>query len=326
MPDLSPKKYIADNVPNQTITGQLKIEGGLTVADPSNNTIATYRAIFNQTGVITGTNINDFNGGLIIGERYTIIKYLAGDDFSNIAEVESGNINEDGCIFVATGQIPAIWSNNTELSSEGNLVVQVLENSLGYDISWFSFVGPGTYIGFRDNLTYSYVSNTFPKNKLQMFSQINSFNLYGASRLLQTVGGSGTLNEVDDVIFLGVYDWTNDIPAQDSLYYTPVEIKIKQDLNTTPILLNGSVESKYPFSNVSVNLFSGGDVIGTVYSQGQLVSNLEELVSFLNTDPATSYLGTYSSDIDGNIFLSMPTNLKDQTSPDNTLTFVVFND
>jgi len=326
MPDLSPKKYIADNVPNQTITGQLKIDGGLTVTDGSDNTIGVYRAIFNQTGIVVGTNISSFDGGLIIGEKYTITNYVAGDDFGNIADIVSGNINETGCVFIAEGKIPATWSNGSELTSQGDLVVTVLENNLGYDISWFSFIGAGAYIGFRDNLINSYVSNTFPRNKLQLFSQINSFNIYGSGRLLQTVGGSGTLNEVDDVIFLGVYDWTNDTPAQDSLYYAPVEIRIKQNLNTTPVLLNGTVESGYPFSNVSVSLFSGGDSIGTIYSQGQLVNNLEELVAFLNADPATSYLGTYSFNIEGDIFLSMPANLKDQTSPDNTLTFEIFND
>jgi len=319
-------KYIVDNVANQTITGQLKIDGGLTVTDGSDNTIGTYRAIFNQTGVIIGTSIANFDGGLIIGETYTITNYVPGDDFSNIADVSTGNINETGCVFIAEGQIPAVWSNGTELTSQGDLVVNVLENNLGYDISWVSEIVIGTYIGFKSNIVNGSVSNTFPRNNVQLFSNINSFNSFGSGRLLQIVGGSGSFNEIDDVVYFAAYDWTNDLPSSNSIYYVPVEIRIKQNLDTTPVLLNGSVVSSYPFTNVSVNLFSAGDIIGTVYSDGQLVNNISELVSYLNADPTTSYLGTYSYDAEENIFLSMASNLKDQTSPYNTLTFEVFND
>ena len=86
-------KYIVNNVSGQTITGGLKING-----------IANYKALLTQTGPITGTSLNDFNYGLIIGETYTINIYENGDDFSNIADVQSGIINTSGCTFIATGE------------------------------------------------------------------------------------------------------------------------------------------------------------------------------------------------------------------------------
>lgn len=62
----------------------------------------------------SGTTIT--NGSLVIGDTYEITDYVGADDFSNVADVQSGNINETGCVFVATGETPTVWSGGTELT------------------------------------------------------------------------------------------------------------------------------------------------------------------------------------------------------------------
>ena len=56
------------------------------------------------------------------------------------------------------------------------------------------------------------------------------------------------------------------------------------------------------------------------------INNMSELIIQLNSDPVTSYLGTYSDDGFGGVLLEMPTNLVNQFCANNTLTFFVFND
>jgi hypothetical protein len=66
----------------------------------------------------SGTTLS--SGNLVIGETYEIADYQSDDDFSNIADVISGVINTNGCIFTATGTEPTTWSFGsvlTELTS-----------------------------------------------------------------------------------------------------------------------------------------------------------------------------------------------------------------
>ena len=70
-------KYIVNNVTGQTITGDLTINGNIIVTgSTTNNGTGVYRALLTQTGSITGTTLNDFNKGLIVGETYTITTCL----------------------------------------------------------------------------------------------------------------------------------------------------------------------------------------------------------------------------------------------------------
>ena len=56
------------------------------------------------------------SGDLVIGETYEITNYQGSDNFSNVADVISGVINTNGCIFIATGTTPTEWSSNSELT------------------------------------------------------------------------------------------------------------------------------------------------------------------------------------------------------------------
>lgn len=62
----------------------------------------------------SGTTIN--SGDLVIDETYEITNYQGSDDFSNVADVISGDINTNGCIFIATGTTPTEWSSNSTLT------------------------------------------------------------------------------------------------------------------------------------------------------------------------------------------------------------------
>jgi hypothetical protein len=65
----------------------------------------------------SGTTIT--SGDLVIGETYEITDYVAGGNFSNVADVISGTINQNGCVFIATGTTPSVWCGTTltELTS-----------------------------------------------------------------------------------------------------------------------------------------------------------------------------------------------------------------
>ena len=103
--------------------------------------VKRWRALLTQTGPLTFTGNTDENlyGGLIPNEIYTINSYTPGDDFSNIAEVLAGDINTTGCVFRATGTTttryidPDVWDGSI-LTSDGNMIVEVLENTLDTDV------------------------------------------------------------------------------------------------------------------------------------------------------------------------------------------------
>lgn len=315
-------KYIVDNVPNQTITGNITINGDLSVTGATTGGLATYKALLTQTGIVTGTNLASFNYGLIIGETYTIITGQTGDDFSNIANVQSGIINETGCVFVATGTTPSNWNNGSELSSNGGLIVDVLENNLGYDIVWsqFSF---GTYVGFPSNIGPKY--NNFPRELTSVLSQ-TTVTSPPFGEIIQLFANPASLGLKDDVLLLGVWEAISETSVDNRLLYTPYEIKIKQDLDTTPVVLSGNVVSSFPFSYASVDLICGINYVEDFVGDNVTVNNISELITELNTNQETSYLGTYSDPGDGGVLLTMPMNLVNRFCSSGTLTFEVFAD
>jgi hypothetical protein len=102
----------------------------------TSDTYKRYSALLSQTNSLDGTDMGYFGSGFIIGEYYTIDSYASGDDFSNIANVIDGDINTSGCYFQATGMTPNVWNEGSYIISDGNLVVQELENTTGLDMIW----------------------------------------------------------------------------------------------------------------------------------------------------------------------------------------------
>jgi len=400
-------KYIVNNVPGQTINGDITINGNLNVTGVTTGSLATYKALLTQLGSQTGTTLGGFNDGLIIGETYTVNLYESGDDFSNIADLESGGVlgisysgvspsdgsfsgltgttdgfgtgatfdvsitsgvtsttctlpgqgyqegntitilgtdiggtsptndltitvtgltpNSTGSVFVATGETPTNWNNGSTLVSSGNLAVTVLENNLGYDIEWANDdeFQPGFYLGF--NSTTGPLYNTFNRNTTFVQGGESAIPFFGPF-ISETFALPISFNEKDDSVVVAIFDLSEGpTPVSDNLYYFPIEIQIKQDLDTTPIVISGTVETSFPFSAPSINLVCNGNYIQTLYGGGS-VNDISELIIFLNSEPNISYLGTYSDAGDGGVLLEMPTNLVNQFCSSGTLTFEVFSD
>jgi hypothetical protein len=316
-------KYIINNLPDQTITGNIRLNGDLKVSDGTYS-VSTYKALLTQTATFSGTSIGGFGGfsGLIIGEEYTIDDYQLGDDFSNIANIVSGIINETGCVFVATGELPAIWSNSSQLTSSGNLVVSVLTNNLGFDIEWVDYIESGVYFGFKSNTGPLY--NSFPRNYVSVQSSQNSPFFGEPTQLWQYVGVGGLIGDKDEAVYLAMWNFDTMESVPNYLYYTPIEINFKQSLDTTPIGITGSTYSTFPFGYVAIDLYAGENIVETIYANDtSTVNSLSELATLLNSDEIISYLGTFSN-VSNNIHLSTTINIKNQFSPDNTFGFVIF--
>ena len=397
-------KYIVNNLNNQKIIGDLDIQGAFKV-----NGTAIYRALLTQTGSISGSNIDSFNYGLIIGEEYTVTNYQFDDDFSNIADVQLGGVNNftylwnsvplidasftnvtgttggsgydatfdvsitagtstsiqlssagsgyvsgntitilgtdvggispdndilitvtsltpnsTDSIFIATGQDPAYWVNETELTSDGELIVDVLENTLGYNLSWSNVFGPGFYVAV--NGTTGPVYNSFPRDKVEIitpfkwpFTEMISLPPY----ITPTIGNFVSKDDTIGISVINIDDGPT--PSSDLLYYTPIEIKINQDTDITPIDIYGDIITSFPFGSTQINLVANGDMVPqTIYADNtSTVNNVSELVTLLNNDASNVYDLVYSEGGPGGIKVTMPTNLKNQFSPNGTLTFQI---
>jgi hypothetical protein len=316
---MSTTKYII-NSGTQSISGSLEVQGTL-----KSNSTGVYRALLTQTGQIVGNSLSDFNYGLIIGETYSITNYIAGDDFSNIADVVSGTINATNSVFIATGQIPTNYNNSSELTSGGNLIVDVLENTLGYDLIWQQapFGGYGNYAAF--NSLTGPIYNCFPRDKTEIITQFKyPFNNGGPSFAPFIFPGIINFFNKDNFINIDVYDFMGG-PSNDLLYYTPVEIKINQDNDTTPIEIYGVVLPSFPFSDVYINLNSNGNYIQDIYCYNQnTVNNMSELLTLLNNDINNVYDLVYSEGGPYGIKVIMPTNIKNQFCSNGTLSFQIF--
>ena len=317
-------KYIVNNLTEQTIKGNLSVDGNLVITGLTNS-VGSYKALFTQTESIVGTSLVNFNQGLILGETYTITAYNAPDDFSNIADVQSGNINETDCIFIATGSTPAVWICGTTITSAGNDVIDVLENTLGYDINWVHspIGGAGYYIGF--NAKTGPLPNSFPRNKVLIKSQPKyPFDWVGS---VPPVIGTNILSfdYIDDFLYFSVYDYNVDDQVDNALYYTPIEINVKLDTDTTPIEIYGSVDASFGFDYVAVRLFIDGNATFIFDSSDtSIVNNMAELLVLLNSNLSTNFLGVFSEGGPDGIKLAMPTNFKNQIALDKEITFSVF--
>lgn len=316
-------KYIINNATRQIINGNITINGNLTVTGSSITKIATYKALLTQTESISGSNLEAFNNGLIIGETYTINNYFTGDDFSNIANVISGNINETNCQFIATGDTPNLWFYGSQLTSAGNLVVDVLENNLDYQINWESN-SRGVYFGFLNIIGSQY--NTFPRKNTSVVTQQNFIVINSDYNDLKYYVGVNSFNTKDDVILLQVWDTNLNDTVSGFLYYTPIEINLLLDTDTTPIVISGTVVNSYPFSYASVRLYCNNNIIGSYIGDNTVVNNLTELITELNTNQETSFLGTYSEGVSGGVLLTTTRNKVNRFCTNGTLTFEIFAD
>jgi uncharacterized delta-60 repeat protein len=106
------------------------------------------------------------NSYLTVGKTYGIVSYVGGDDFSNIADVQQGTINTDGCIFIATGTTPTTWTNGSVIRDMNYPVPTVDENTLGFTPYWKQ-INTGTYyFNFSQSVDPSKIVPSISPNSL----------------------------------------------------------------------------------------------------------------------------------------------------------------
>jgi len=187
--------------------------------------------------------------GYVVGDTITILGtelYGSTPENDMIITVTEVSPNVTGCVFIATGDTPLIWGNS-ELTSVGGLVVDVLENTLGDELVWLydPLFQEGLYlVSFSEYINNNNVCYIFPRNKTQITTQTfiapfnydfftpPQFNLIVSSQIGYFLG------PIDDVIFLSVYDFANEDFAGNSLYYTPIEINLNSSITQedTPLI------------------------------------------------------------------------------------------
>jgi hypothetical protein len=138
----------------------------------------------------------------------------------------------------------------------------------------------------------------------------------------------GTLTAKDDVLLINTYNVDIGNPDSNFLYLTPLEVNVKQNIDTTPVTITGIVSSAFNFSAVVVGIVCNNIEIEVFNAYGVLVTSLGELVTLLNdSTKESSFLGVFREDGAGGLLLDMPVNLVERFNPyGSTLTFDVYSD
>jgi hypothetical protein len=204
--------------------------------------------------------VNLANSGVdyVVGDTITILGTdVSGSTPTNdiTITVTEVNPNVTGCVFIATGDTPIIWGN-TILTSVGGLVVDVLENTLGDELVWLYDPGfqEGLYLAsFSEYINNNNLCYIFPRNKTQIttpsfivpfnydFYSPPQFNLIVSSQIGYFLG------PIDDTIFLSVYDVGTSSFSSNSLYYTPIEIKLNSSIT----------QEDTPLTSINWSTYSG---------------------------------------------------------------------
>ena len=166
---------VSDHNGNQFSTvGQSVLTSGVTANTITTNTISATTLYGDGSNLIVDPiycarlTSRDYDGGLnnssdnlVIGITYTITDYIANDDFSNVADVLSGTINTNGCVFRATGITPTNWSNGTTLTTTNNPNNIIAKNQLGFTPNWMAPSTGTYYFNFKDSVDYSKIFTKF---------------------------------------------------------------------------------------------------------------------------------------------------------------------
>ena len=177
--------------------------------------------------------------GYVVGDAITILgTELSGSTPANDITITVTEVspNITGCVFIATGDTPIIWGNS-ELTSVGGLVVDVLENTLGDELVWFHESGfqEGLYVAvFSDVINNNNLCKKFIQNKTQITvpSETTPYGYVPYSSYPLTVLSnieSLFFEEIENALLLSVFDFNITDYVGNSLYYTPIEIKINSN-------------------------------------------------------------------------------------------------
>jgi hypothetical protein len=208
------------------------------------------------TPIIIHIEFETIGDGYVVGDTITILgTELSGSTPTNdltitVTEVDT---NVTGCVFIATGDTPIIWGNS-ELTSVGDLVVDVLENTLGDELVWVyqPEIQQGFYFAFfSDYVNNNNLCNKFIRNKTQITtpSLATPYNndIFNPLAFLLLSSGISSIDADNDSIFLSAYDTINTDFSGNSLYYTSIEIKLNS--NTT--------QEEEPLISINWSTYSG---------------------------------------------------------------------
>ena len=218
--------------------------------------------------------------GYVVGDTITILGTdLSGSTPANdmIITVTEVSPNVTGCVFIATGDTPIIWGNS-ELTSVGGLVVDVLENTLGDELVWFGeeeFFGQGgLYVAvFSDVINNNNLCNNFPRNKTQITTPsliTNPFNYFFEApqyTLIMSSGVGNLFTPTDDIIYLTVYDLGTSSFTGNTLYYTPIEIKVNSSIT----------QEETPLTSINWSTYSGESDFDTYDIQIPTILNVSRI-------------------------------------------------
>ena len=272
-------------------------ENSVNVEGRFDNGYRTYKALLTHINPITSgsplTSTPSF--GLIVGETYRIIDYVAGDDFLNVGASE----NVTGEEFVATGRYPTNWSNSSQLTVEiPTLVVNVLENTFDDEIAWvlnpFPF-GEGSYAAY-----FSGGNQTFPREKTSIVtSQLTPYDFFPFVSL-SLFSGIYSESKIDDIVYLlaGAYDGTNNYNYNGLLFNTSIEIKSYVGFKPTVYLNSYNVNGNGTV-DFDVTLASSGSSTVTEFGIVWSLTPNPTIANYKQIFGNTIGTDTYTVDFDG---------------------------
>ena len=255
----TPCKYIVDGIQNfagdlQLIKINIKPDNSI---DYECSIIGEGGSLFVDIGdkLITGNPLKfETSGLLIVGRKYTINTFVAGDNFTSVASVVSGTINTTGCVFIATGTTPTTWTNESILTSSDDLDFSAYDhaytraNQIALNVA-----NEGTGLG----VVYPFIDNAQNGGSDTVFN-VESFlpcfhNREYIDKIITNTGRTWTSSILDDTEFLNHITYPNLINLQ--LTQTQLDLKQFYVGLTANTAITSGVYSDVTYTNDSTNGF-----------------------------------------------------------------------
>jgi len=147
---------------NSLTSFDVNLPDSLTDLEVETNPLTSFNPVFSQ---------DQTSGTLTVGREYTIQKYNASDNFTSVANVQSGVINTDGCVFIATGTTP-VWSASSILTVAKINDIEAYDTELTTYNPSVALPSSLRYLDFSDNKPYGGVGSnqgTFGQSGLTTF-------------------------------------------------------------------------------------------------------------------------------------------------------------
>ena len=210
----TPVKYLVDGLEN--FAGDLQL---IKVNINPDNSIVYECSIIGAGGslfvdigekYITGNQIVEQNKGLlIIGRKYTIKTFVTGDNFTSVANVVSGTINTTGCVFIAIGTTPTVWTNQSILTSSDDLDFSAYD----HDYTRANQITSRTNVGTGEGYVYPFIdrgTNGGSDTVWNVKDFLPSFSIYEyVKKIIEGTGRTFTSTFLESDFFKHLYCYTN---------------------------------------------------------------------------------------------------------------------